>query len=691
VKNRNIKVAGLSCGLALLLGAGAAPADPIATITTPSGTTQTTFTGSDTLNEVIDNLLPTLALGQINPTTGYQGLGSSQGQRQMEGTPATGEPTCTPTKTEGQAASINPGCQEIAPMSRDLDNKICDDDFLAPNTANVSAQEIAIARDGIVVVTDNASYRQYGDSSTACTNASGAADSNNGDPYVVNAAYSGTGKLRSGGTITLEDGTSYTVGANSLGWKDVLRLVYTGCDNTQGNCASVPRMTRCTSVARKTVIDRWDYMVESGAVTGDSEVSCANAGACADNAAHDGGVRAAYRRDDTSGTTGVFLSLIGLANDTTANLTGRKTLVGIAGWTAISSTHMYCDGGQLEDFIFDADPTLDSTLANFPKLRTAAAPTVNVQGDPVTKPCKAEDVLCGYDKRIGVVRPIRSGEGTNIYPPFQCTKSLFDSIQWINTSKRVCPDGSVPSAGQCELPYFLDTTVTPNVKHYNCVANLDTKPSDIPTAYDGRAYNWVMKNDTTGAPEFITAGILPQVAQWRQHMATLQTTGLKIGGLIPAANLICEEVDATRNIGCIIGKTTCAVGWAGREMAATDPYDNLQEAFRITNLSGTVTAPSDTGLTTTDPTQAYPFARSLFINAIGGFGNITADCTARGGSAAYCADEVTIVNALLNQSAGTQTIIRNAGFIPNVTGVCVNPPASVGCGSTAASPNCTPH
>lgn len=686
MKHRKATVAAVSCGLALLLGASTAPADPIAIITTPSGPTQTQFTGSDTLNEVIDALLPTLPLTQISPT-GYLGLGSTQGQHQMEGSPATGEPSCTPTDGDG-APEGNPGCQEIAPMSRELDSHICDDDFLAPNTSNVSAQELAIARDGIVIVTDNTSYRQYADSAAACP--SGSANSDNGSPFTPNAAYSGAGKLRSAGTITLEDGTSYTVGANGTGWKDVLRLIYTGCDNTQGTCASIARATRCTSSARKTILDHWEYIQESGAVSGDTSVACSGNSAATCGSGTDAGLRAAYRRDDTSGTTGVFLGLLGLANNTSVNLAGRTRWPGSLGaWQTIPTAHLFCDGGSLEDFMFDANPTLDPAIGNFPALRTGANPAVNPQGDPITKPCKAEDVLCGYDHRIGVVRPIRSGEGINQYPPFQCTKSLFQYVQYISTSLRICPDGSVPKAGQCQFAYYLDSS---SVKHFNCVSNVDTKPSSVPTTYDGRVYNYLMHDDTTGAPEFITAGSLPQVAQWRQHMATLQTTGLKIGGPIPAANIACEEADATRNIGCIVGKTTCTMGWAGREMAATNPYDDSQEAFRLVNPAGTITQPTDNALTTTDPVQGYPFARSLFLNAIGGFKNVTADCSARGGSSAYCADEVTIVNSLLHQNASVQQIITQAGFIPfpGGNGVCTSPLAAATCGDPVAS-DCTPQ
>jgi hypothetical protein len=168
-----LRVVGVYSGLGLLLIARAVTADPIQVITTPSGTSQSNFEGSNALSEVVNNVLLTLPLLRL--ARGYVGIGSAAGQRQMEGDPNAGEPACTPTKEEGDGAYLNPGCQEIAPMSGELDSNVCDDDYLSPNAQNVSAQEIAFARNGIVVVTDNGSHRQYADSSAACTNASSAA------------------------------------------------------------------------------------------------------------------------------------------------------------------------------------------------------------------------------------------------------------------------------------------------------------------------------------------------------------------------------------------------------------------------------------------------------------------------------------------------------------------------------------
>jgi hypothetical protein len=681
------RAAGSAIGswFAFLFATANAAADPIAIITTPSGTAQTQIVGDDTLNQIMDQLLPSLQLGQINPITGYAGLGNACGQDYMEGNMTNpGDLPCKPEDPIGPPEG-NPGCAEISPMGRPMNSGICDDDFTAPNTQNVSGQGIDVAREATVVITDNASARQYADDATVCPPSS---SSDNGDPFAPNAAYAGAGKLRASGTITLEDGTSYTLGANGTGWRDVLRLIYTGCNNTQGTCGSVPRLTRCTSVARKTLIDHWEYIQESGAVAGDASVACTGNSNAACGSGADAGLRAAYRRDENSLEAGIFLSLLGVIED----FTTRKTWVGLPGFTAIPSSFGYCDGGQLEGFTFDANPTSDPNpaFAGFPEARSATNPSLNVQGDPITKPCKPEDVLCGYDHRIGVVRAIRSTEGSSVYPPYQCTKSLFDSIQLINTSRRICPDGSVPAAGQCELPYYLDTAT--NTKHYNCVANLDTKPGDDPSTYDGRMFNWVMKNDTTGAVEFVTAGVLPEIAQWRQHMATLKTTGLKIGGPIPTSSIVCEESDSARNIGCIVGNTTCTMGSVRRDGAATAPYDDLQEPFRLVNTSGTTTAPSDASITTTDVTSAYPFQRSSFLlNAIGGFKNLTADCTARGGSAAFCGDELTIANALFRPSEATKNIIRQNGLVPLDNPGCVSSLAAAGCGDPSPVPDCTPQ
>ena len=61
--------------------------------------------------------------------------------------------------------------------------------------------------------------------------------------------------------------------------------------------ASVNRITRCTSAARQELVGSWANLFDT---SGDN---------CGTNACTS--LRHAYRRDDSSGTTGVFLELIG--------------------------------------------------------------------------------------------------------------------------------------------------------------------------------------------------------------------------------------------------------------------------------------------------------------------------------------------------------------------------------------------
>ena len=83
----------------------------------------TYLTGSDTFNRTMDQILAGLrASGDVSPIGSggievYRGDGSSAGEKQMEGSPTGSEDTCGPNDANGLPEG-NPGCQEIAPMSR---------------------------------------------------------------------------------------------------------------------------------------------------------------------------------------------------------------------------------------------------------------------------------------------------------------------------------------------------------------------------------------------------------------------------------------------------------------------------------------------------------------------------------------------------------------------------------------------
>src|SRR5688500_13347433 len=232
----------ISGALALVLAASAAPADPLnPPIATQAdgqtGATQNFLVGSDTLDAVMESLLDSLPLTQI---TSYRGLGSTAGERYLEGSPSGTDPSCTPADASG-APEGNPGCEEIAPMSRPMDSSICDDEV--SSGTNQSAEMLAVCVDALVVLTDNKAHRQYADSAASCPAGTGADPSLplSDNPLVANSVnnptYAATGSLRNAGTIG-----GYTI----TDWRDVLRIIYAGCLNNQGTCASVARLTRCS-------------------------------------------------------------------------------------------------------------------------------------------------------------------------------------------------------------------------------------------------------------------------------------------------------------------------------------------------------------------------------------------------------------------------------------------------------------
>jgi hypothetical protein len=646
VKHPKVRITSISCGLALLAGAGVAAADPIAIITTPEHPNE--LVGSDTLNQVMDITLASLPLTQIND---YNGLGSSAGERALAGSPNAGEPTCTPNDPNGGAEG-NPGCQEISAMSRHMQSNICEDDADDPRiatdstTVNDTAEGLAICTDGLSVITNNAAHRMFGADQAACDAAAAAATSPN--PPFNNPSYAGTGRLRFSGTLP----SGYVISD----WKDVLRLIYTGCRNDQGNCSAVDRLQRCsaaTNPVRAEVINNWALMVESGAVAGDTQIDCngATANACTE-------LRKAYRRDDASGTTGVFLELLGVAFNVAANLTGRARWTPALGQNPaapqpIVGTHSFCDGGHNEGFALHSDLT--------------------TRGDPITKPCRPEDDICGPNGQMGVVRAIRSPQPGG-FPPVQCTRGRFARKQFLNTSLPLCPDGTKPSAGQCKLPYFAvdrngdgDNT-DPGDRDFNCLNDLNSRPSSVPLSTDGRSYNFVWR-DSDGNVMFIAAGLLPETASWRENQGVLDVSLPVPGG---AFTQTCVEEDSTRQQGCLVANTQCTIGWAGREIANQGPFDDAQEPFTLSGIQV-----NDTNVLN----GSYPFARDLFLTAIGGFENITADCVARGGSAAFCQDELTIANEFYNMGPVAQNACLTSGFIPKVSSECRGAQATAGCGA----------
>ena len=499
-------------GCALLAGIGVAAADPIAIVTTKQNPAQ--LVGTSSMNQVMDQVLAELPLTQI---TLYTGLSTITAERQMEGSVNAGEPSCTPTDANGGLEG-NPGCQEIAPFSSNMSSRICEDDADDPRDPNDSAvvndtaEVLAVCKSGLAVIAHNADHAQFG-TANGCTESAATPASPN--PAFNHANYDETGILRNSGTLPMSSLDPSLPDYAVSDWRDVLRLIYTGCRNDQGTCSAVPRTQRCsaaTNPVRAALIDRWSWIVESGEIAGDSlggmpARDCSGTNRCT-------GLRKAYRRDDVSGTSFVWLQLLGLNNAVNPALTGRTRFIPQLGQSTlppIPETHMFCDGGENEGFVPGPD---------------------GVRGDPIQKPCRPEDDICGPSGQMGVVRAIRIPQPGG-FPAVQCRRGSFGLRPWLVTSQPTCPDGlASPVPGACFAPYFPqdrngdgDTTDAPTDTfvgdcNYDCLNDANSRPIDVPGTTDGRAYNFVWR-DIDGIRRDINAGTLPQTASWRENQGAL--------------------------------------------------------------------------------------------------------------------------------------------------------------------------
>lgn len=698
------RITSVLVGSSLLLAGGAASAavgvhDINTTISYPANPAwniQDSLVGSDTLNGVMDALMATPGIvGGSGPNgyTLYLGLGSSVGERQVVGgTSNSGEPQCAPTDSNG-GADNNPGCREIAPMSREMTSTICDDDH--DNSAgaggwtgvNTEAEGMSICLDGIVILSDNVSVGQYGnDSAGGAPNCASygwggtlsvAGTSNTGSDFPDR----GVGEIKDTGSIDIapvgagpED---YQIGTNNVtgtsAWKDVLRLLYTGYENTQAlNANTDNRTTRCNSAARQALIANWRNLFNG--------VDCGNAG---NNCS--GGLRKAYRRDDSSGTTGFFLEAISVAFGS-SNL-GQRSVVYNAVGDAIQvmpSNVSFCDGGHNEGW--------------FPTNTTGTPPALTAKfdlGDPIRKNCVASDDLCAFDGKMPVVRSIKSTftpdplDPLSGYPKKQCTSGAFARKAYIDAvSQPVCPDGTRPNLAGCKFPYYTDDGGV--TKDFDCINSQVSLPLTVPGSTDGRCYNFVMHqtNGTVRLQQGAGPTALPHVASWRENMVAIDVLNTA-GKVYAAGEFVCREVDATRNIGCLVGKTTCTVGFAGREAAFNTGSDShlYSEPVKLRGVT-----PNNTDILSFN----YGIARDLWINAPHGFENLSDDCAGRGGTAADCADELAIATALYNTTNVPGNTVGDiclaSGFVPLPDITCKGTTANAGCGAptSQADSECQP-
>jgi cysteine-rich repeat protein len=252
-----------------------------------------TYFGSDSLFNVTNNVIANLG---ITPATAYVAGGSGAGQNAMLAQ-----------------------TQATAPMSKMLTNGACS--FQDPTSAGLgagSASGIVVGLDAVDVLVASSQL------DTATCN--GTAD-NSG----TGLAYSGTSGVFAGS------------GA-AQNWKWLLALVYGGLDYSTG-------VVDCNQTSRRNLVNSWSNLFQNSGTCANTTAICQSLASAGDGTHTP--LLHAFRRDDASGTSDVFASILGLSpspSQTAVNGFGASPYCNALNWDVTSDTTGTCALGNHDQF-----------------------------------------------------------------------------------------------------------------------------------------------------------------------------------------------------------------------------------------------------------------------------------------------------------------------------------------------------
>jgi hypothetical protein len=561
----------LIVGTFLLAGAGASSL----------GALPNPYQGSDTLlNFTIQ------ALASLHLPPNYIGGGSGNGQTAMTA-----------------------GLQVTAPMSRMLNNGagIC-------GLTNTEAQGIVVGLDAVDVLSSSVT------GGTAACNSPG-------------------GGLVQSGSITA-NGTT----VNFASWKTVLAIVYGGEKDATNNGQVI-----CNGPQRTALVSNWSNHFQTPAAscntTGGGAGNPGDVAACGDSEHQTctvtrGALNAAgqlvitpgtctqpaspplwhaFRRDDQSGTSDVFATILGIAPNTSAtsnngfgaspycnamnwdvtaaNTAGNCTGTGANGphgqFTGPGGVYNSLSGEVAPGQIHRRPPpnTWGDFSASVNLTDADVEPTSMQDNDPIRRPClgttrtatKEIEEVCNIDivsvggksvGQLGLVVAVpdvndivgaNPGQITNRFPTNLCTTYATGALPSVyncaptKTTKHVgeCPNGDLSVGGKCEWPVdnSVATSVTPSCE------SAEAKPTKIVSSRnspspDARSFNLWYPAGTGGATPTIT------IAQQHYTLAVSGggTTTVAVDSMQGMGRIHVFQNTTLGSVGCASSSATDQIG-----------------------------------------------------------------------------------------------------------------------------------
>jgi ABC-type phosphate transport system substrate-binding protein len=521
----------------------------------------------------------------------------------------------------GQSSLVG-NTQEIAPMSRAMNTGVCTGTAASTNHANATlAEGIVFALDGISVVA-NSAFASCAGSPTCNTD------------VPVNG-------LRSSGQIP---GTSFTV----ADWRDALRLLFMGSTSTtlaNRNCASPQRAALAAN---------WNNIFQT-----------CNTGACP------AGIQHAFRRNDESGTTDTFVSLlgvtaIGLGTHISPFCNTRTTGAGGVNAAGTPTTQSVINAAEVippppagrTPFIATNITVCGNTANGY----RGSNFTDFQDGDVIRRACvftagAAKEDVCSARGDLGLVLPIWDAPQVDAFPTANCSPGFFACFPAPRTNCtppnvfETCPNGhdaniaGLCPVGQCAAPIISGG----GVLDPRCNASRGTNaPGDLTgVVYDGRVHNLTTWN-AAGA-NFVKA---PVVRATGLPLPVPATTNVGMTGAyyrIHSINSIatpavqCRAGSATDQISCLVQASPCSIAFAGNSAVQGNTI-----ALNVNNAAPTNECVQNLVDGTGSP---YPLSRKLYLSSLDGFETLVAGTS-----------QFKMANCFASGAATTKAVAN--GFIP---------------------------
>jgi hypothetical protein len=435
--------------------------------------------------------------------------------------------------------------------------------------------------------------------------------------YVVNdsdTAYPSTAYGAVGGVYTFN---------NSL---DVLRVLYGGLhhDGPKNGSTDPEQGTfDAGSDVRRSLADSWGSLFTGPVGSPGAKLNHA------------------WRRADSAGVVNAFVALVNFGARGIGALTGTST-----------KTNPFANSGDANGLNATTNQPVQFPLNS--TVKSNGGPGDFADNDPIRRPAAIGpnpsttstanidlEQVAENDGTLGLVLAVFPPDGLDgavptADPSFAskaCTTGKFDLLSpgflpTGPTGTSPAPEGG-PFSGLVFIPYFLDTSVVPNVKHYNCIAkSTNLHPFGSPTPADNRVWNLAVRSDTDGHfYKDLSGRFLGRDGFFRIHTSasnTLVTPGVPSSGLQLAKNLTADAEE-----GALVAADPFSVAFTARGVDVANP---LVTAVSLSGQAALGTAgqfnpanpsfPTDQNiknLVIAGTTPVYPLARRLYVATLVGF------------------------------------------------------------------------